>query len=162
MHVRLAHPGDEPVLRRLRLDAMTGAPAAYGSTYEHEAARTPEDWRAWVEHGNTFLLHDGDTAVGLVAMRTEPSSPGVAHLLAMWVDPVARGAGGADLLVQAVIDAATAADATTIELCVMDGNEPARRLYERHGFEPTGDTCARERDGGVEVTMQRRRPDGPD
>jgi len=45
MPIRCAIPGDELVLRRVRLEALADAPSAFGSTYEPELARTEEDWR---------------------------------------------------------------------------------------------------------------------
>jgi hypothetical protein len=34
--VRRAVPGDEPILRKLRLQALADSPAAFGSTYDRE------------------------------------------------------------------------------------------------------------------------------
>jgi hypothetical protein len=36
------------------------------------------------------------------------------------------------------------------------GNDAARRLYERQSFQPTGREIVSERDGIVEVEMERR------
>jgi hypothetical protein len=36
MIVRRAMAGDEPILRALRLEAMSDAPQAFGSTYDRE------------------------------------------------------------------------------------------------------------------------------
>jgi hypothetical protein len=65
--VRRAVPGDEPVLRALRLEALGEAPEAFSSSYEHELARTQEDWRRWLSSGVTLLLEDAGLARGLVA-----------------------------------------------------------------------------------------------
>ncbi len=43
--LRRAVIGDEPVLRALRLPALTDSPTAFSSTYERELARTTEGWR---------------------------------------------------------------------------------------------------------------------
>jgi hypothetical protein len=40
MHVRRAMPGDEPILRALRLQALSDTPDAFGSTYERELGHT--------------------------------------------------------------------------------------------------------------------------
>jgi len=40
--VRRARSGDEAVLRALRIEALTDAPAAFDSTLERELRRTPE------------------------------------------------------------------------------------------------------------------------
>ena len=57
----------------------------------------------------------------------------------MWVAPSARSGGIGRRLVTAVVDWARTIDADRVELWVTDGNEPARRLYARHGFVVTGD-----------------------
>ena len=49
--VRRAVMGDEGVLRALRIEALTEAPEAFGSTLERELARTTEDWRRWMALG---------------------------------------------------------------------------------------------------------------
>src|SRR3954451_6964744 len=54
--VRRAAAGDEPILRGLRLQALTDEPMAFGSTYERERARTVADWQRWLSPGATFLL----------------------------------------------------------------------------------------------------------
>ena len=67
MRVRRAGLGDEPTLRALRLEALTEAPEAFGSTYDRELARTTADWRRWLAPGVTLLLEVSDEARGLVA-----------------------------------------------------------------------------------------------
>jgi hypothetical protein len=55
---RRAALGDEPVLRELRLQALSEAPDAFGSTYERELARTTSDWQRWLSPGVTFILEN--------------------------------------------------------------------------------------------------------
>ena len=54
--VRRAVIGDEPVLRSLRLQALTDSPRSFSSTYERELARTTQDWQRWMAPGVTFIL----------------------------------------------------------------------------------------------------------
>ena len=100
--VRRALIGDEPVLRALRLQALTDSPGAFGSTYERELARTAEDWRRWLAPGVTFILEAGGEPRGLVAGSRDPNDFSVVHLMAMWVHPDLRGTGAADALVSSV------------------------------------------------------------
>lgn len=155
MKVRRAYVGDEPVLRELRLQAMTDAPDAFGSTYERELARTTADWRRWLFPGATFIVEISDTARGIVAGQRDTDDPDVVHLMAMWVHPTLRGTGAALALVAAVLEWARAENARIIRLDVMRANDRARRLYARAGFRVTGHESLRARDGQVEVQMER-------
>jgi ribosomal protein S18 acetylase RimI-like enzyme len=58
----------------------------------------------------------------------------------MWVAGHARGSGVADALVDQVLDDARHRGLDRVTLEVAEGNLPARRLYERRGFRPTGHT----------------------
>src|SRR5262245_31238957 len=77
--VRRAISGDEPVLRALRLEALSIDPGAFGSTYERELARTTADWRRWLSPGATFLLDTSDGAKGLVSGKIDETDPTVVH-----------------------------------------------------------------------------------
>ena len=153
--VRRAAVGDEPILRGLRLQALTDEPMAFGSTYERERARTVADWQRWLSPGATFLLERAGIAVGLVASSCAEDDPSVADLMALWVAPWARGCGGGDALVAAVWAWAQEQDGNAVRLLVMAENERAKRLYERNGFRPTGQH-PRERDGRVEIQIEYR------
>jgi ribosomal protein S18 acetylase RimI-like enzyme len=75
--------------------------------------------------------------------------------MAMWVHPAIRGSGGADELVAAVVAWAQSEGAKLVRLKVIDGNGRARHFYERMGFRSTGQETIRERDGLIEVEMER-------
>src|SRR5260370_9018617 len=88
--VRRAVIGDEPVLRALRLQALTDSPGAFSSTYERELARTTEDWRRWLAPGATFILEPGCEPRGLLAgSRGAQAFPPV-HLMALSSHPAPR------------------------------------------------------------------------
>jgi ribosomal protein S18 acetylase RimI-like enzyme len=153
--VRRAVLGDELILRDLRLLALSEAPDAFGSTYELELARTTSDWQSWLSRGATFILDKPEGARGLVAALPDGTDAAVVHLMAMWVHPAIRGSGAADELVAAVLSWAKSAGARSVRLNVMQHNQRARRVYERSGFRATGHEAIRERDGVIEVQMER-------
>jgi ribosomal protein S18 acetylase RimI-like enzyme len=155
-HVRRARIGDEAVLRDLRLRAMLDAPDAFGSTYERELARTPSDWQKWLSPGVTFILDVGDGPKGIVAGVRDADVANVVHLMAMWVDPVLRGSGGADALAASVVSWARAEGARTVRLEVMESNRRARRFYERIGFQSHSREALPDRDGLSKVRMERQ------
>lgn len=64
--------------------------------------------------------------------------PDEAGVFAVWVAPQARGRGVGDALLRAVVSHAAAIGIRRLVLDVGDHNEPAMRLYQRLGFEPTG------------------------
>jgi len=79
----------------------------------------------------------------------------VVHLMAMWVHQVLRGSEAASALVQSVLSWAEERGASRVRLDVIEGNHRARRLYEKHGFRPTGNVTVRPRDGARELQMER-------
>jgi GNAT superfamily N-acetyltransferase len=153
--LRRAELGDEAILRELRLQALSDSPEAFGSTLEKELARTTADWQRWMSPGVTLILYESAGARGMVAGLHDESDPAVVHLMAMWVHPNIRGSGGADELVAAVVAWAASVSAKLVRLKVIQGNERARHFYERMGFRPTGIEEVRERDGLIEVQMER-------
>jgi GNAT superfamily N-acetyltransferase len=156
LKLRRAELGDEAILRELRLEALREAPEAFGSTYEWEVARTPLDWQRWMSPGVTFILYAAEEARGMVAGLRDETDPAVVHLMAMWVHPNIRGSGGADELVSTVVGWAKSEGATFVRLKVIQGNDRARHFYARMGFCPTGVEGVRERDGLIEIQMERR------
>lgn len=64
----------------------------------------------------------------------------------LYVEPAARSTGVGQALLEAAIDVARSQDLPLdrILLDVDPGNDPARALYEDHGFEPWGELLARE------------------
>jgi ribosomal protein S18 acetylase RimI-like enzyme len=154
--VRRLNLGEEDTLRTIRLEALSDDPDAFGSTYEREVDRTAEDWLRWFTGGAVFVAQDAKAApVGIAAAYRDVGGAPVIYLVSMWVSPSHRGTGIADELVRAVLAWAESAGAESVRLNVVGGNIRASKLYERHGFYPTGNTVMRERDGAVEVEMQR-------
>jgi GNAT superfamily N-acetyltransferase len=152
--LRRAVVGDESILRDLRLQALSEAPDAFGSTYEKELARTTSDWQRWLSPGVTFILDEPAGARGIVAGVHDATDAAVVHLMAMWVHPAMRGSGAADELVAAVLAWADSEGAKLVRLNVIQSNVRARRFYARIGFRATGHEAVRERDGQIEVQME--------
>lgn len=154
--IRQAEPGDEPLLLKIRLEALSEAPEAFGSTLDRERARPLVDWQKWLSPSATFLLQTSTGPEGIAAAVPDSTDPTVVHLMAMWVHPARRGSGAASALVQSVLAWAERRGASSVRLDVIEGNDRARRLYERHGFQATGQIAVRPRDGAREVQMERR------
>jgi GNAT superfamily N-acetyltransferase len=137
--VREVGPDDWAILRDIRLAALQDAPQAFGSTYQREARFTEAQWRGRInDRAVTFFAHlDEDPApAGIAGVWVDD---GAAELVSMWVRPAARGRGVGAALVTAAADWAKARDHDTLLLWVTELNAPARWLYERCGFTPSGD-----------------------
>jgi len=133
-------------LRDVRLRALAEAPYAFGSSLERERHRTEEGWRELAGRGrhgagaSFAAVDDTGRFAGLAAgfEDDEEGPPGSVHLVAMWVDPAVRRQGLGAALTAAVVGWARGRGAPEVHLWVADGNDPARALYLREGFTPTG------------------------
>jgi ribosomal protein S18 acetylase RimI-like enzyme len=152
---RMTEPDWERV-RRTRLRALRDSPDAFGRTLAEEERQTPDDWRArlrspvvatWIatlpgasDGSAPPRAEEGPRTddVGIVVAAPWNGSAADLGLFAMWVAPAARGCGVGDALVRTVQAEARARGARRVLLDVADGNVPAIRLYERHGFQATG------------------------
>jgi ribosomal protein S18 acetylase RimI-like enzyme len=146
-------PDDWHDLRDVRLRALADAPSAFGSTLAREVAFPDDVWRDRAVQGRTLLARevpdDGAAAardrspgrvVGVAAVLPSPDDPTTAELVSVWVDPDARGTGVAAALLRSADALAVELGARTLALWVTATNIRARRLYERAGFAPTGET----------------------
>jgi RimJ/RimL family protein N-acetyltransferase len=150
IQVRRLAPPDWRLWREVRLAALADAPYAYGSTLDRERAFDEPTWRERLSAAGsmTAVALDGTEPVGAIATFTPPGTA-VPMLVAAWVRPTHRGRRAGDALVTDVLAWAEETGQDRVELRVADGNEPARRLFVRHGFVPTGDREPLESDPGV-------------
>lgn len=136
--------------RDVRLAALLDSPRAFASTYAGSAARSDAAWVALLESLDVWLAFDHDRPVGLVALGRDAELPeDEVYLIQMWVAAPARGTGAGNLLVETALAAAAEAGYARVLLDVAEENAPARRLYERHGFELTGSTWDNPLYGGI-------------
>ena len=137
--VRVLRGDDWAVLREIRLRALRDSPSAFGSTYTREAGFDETHWRTRLETDSSVsVLAELDGApVGMAGGF--PDLPGLLHVVAMWVDPAARGRGIGPALLRAVEHWAHERG-LGLHLDVNTANATARRSYERYGFRATGET----------------------
>lgn len=100
-----------------------------------------EDWRQRVapsdERVTVVEEDEKGTLVGMAVGIFDPAAR-VAYLVGMFVERGKRGAGVGQELVKAVESWAREVDATRVELEVNPDLVPAMQLYERCGYERTG------------------------
>ena len=135
-------PDDWATWRHLRLAALGEAPYAFGSQLADWAGEgdVEERWRGRLgipgSH-NVVAMLDGH-GVGM-ASGVPTADVGVVELISMWVAPGARGRGVGDVLVRDVERWAQTIGARVLRLSVAEDNAQAAALYERHGFQHTGE-----------------------
>ncbi|MCD2192203.1 GNAT family N-acetyltransferase [Actinomycetospora endophytica] len=130
---------DTEEARDVRLRALADAPEAFAASREQEEAFDDAEWKRRVTTNAWFLARADGHAVGLACGIPEPQDDDGRHLVGMWVEPDFRGRGLSDLLVAAVMAWARREGAQTLALWVVDGNHRALGLYDRLGFESTGE-----------------------
>ena len=130
---------DWSVMRQVRLAALRDTPDAFWATHDDEVDRPESWWREFAELGACFIAFSRAEPVGIAAVVPAPDlGDSARRLISMWVAPDARGRGVGRELVDAAIVSARADGAHELQLEVTEGNEGARRLYERCGFRATG------------------------
>ncbi len=135
---------------------MKEAPRAFGSTWEHEKDRTEDDWRKAVVSRTRFMAESDGQAVGMASVG-EAGVGRAGSVTSFWVHPRARGKGVGDALLLATIESARATGYDELFLWVVENNDHAQRLYERHGFQRTGATqLVRPGDDRLEYEMSRQ------
>lgn len=156
--VRRVEADEWEVVREIRLRGLRDAPDFFWSTYEDEVDQTPEWWREFVDAGAWFVAWDSGRPVGVVAaIRDGSLGATTRQLISMWVAPEARERRVAERLVNEVKEWAAQEGADRLLLDVTQGNDRARRLYERCAFRVTGRTTAHPRDSGLrELEMELR------
>jgi ribosomal protein S18 acetylase RimI-like enzyme len=151
LSVRRALVEDAPAWRDIRLRALADAPTAFGSTLAREQCLPETHFTDWLAGGLSVLGFEDDEPVGMGSCYED--LPGWLHIVAIWVEPVARGRGLNGLILEELIKIAESTG-HRVHLEVAAGNDVARRSYERFGFVGTGETTPlRERSSHVVERM---------
>ncbi len=135
--IRRLAAADWAAFREVRLAALRDAPEAFGSTADDAERLDQQEWRRRLEQQAVFLAEVSGQRAGLAAGIGGDQS-GEAELISMWVASAWRGHGIGDRLVDAVLAWAVSEGFAAVRLWVAQGNARAQRLYNRHGFAPTG------------------------
>jgi ribosomal protein S18 acetylase RimI-like enzyme len=124
--------------KRLRLEALTREPQAFGSSYTDAAQKPDIYWRDRLEAGGSRLLFavKGDVPVGMVAAYPKQEGPAEqAEIVSMYVTPEERRQGIARMLLESILaDLINDASLKTVSLAVNTQQRAAIALYELLGF----------------------------
>ncbi len=137
--IRPLTPEDAAAYRPLRLESLRLHPEAFGASFEQEAAQDEAFFADRLAAGTVFGGFSGGELAGTAGFRREPGAK-QGHKALLWgvyVQPIARRTGLSRRLVEAVL-AYARERVELIQLKVVATNVPARRLYERLGFQVYG------------------------
>jgi GNAT superfamily N-acetyltransferase len=132
-------PKDWKLWSELRLAALAEAPYAFGSQLADWVDAPEQRWRDRLGLPNAYqvIVRLDGTPTGMAGGFHLDGDPQVAELVSLWIAPEARGKGLGDALMTAVEDWARRAGARVLKLSVVEGNDPAHKLYLRSGFTDT-------------------------
>jgi ribosomal protein S18 acetylase RimI-like enzyme len=136
-----ALPEDEwSRLKKIRLAALKDDPSAFLSSHEREAAYEDEKWLDEFSRGNWYVMLAGTKDVGLLGVTRESAmSSQECYLEYLWVDRVFRGGGVGSMLLRTVLERLENSGVHTVWLYILTGNQEAKRLYQRFGFQSTNE-----------------------
>lgn len=140
MIVRQLTAADLAAYRALHRFGIAESPQGFVDVAETDAARPDEVVEAMLARREGWGVFDGERLLGKLTLDALPY-PSLARTFwihAVYVHPEARGAGASTKLLQAAIDHARGKGARRVALWVNGVNSPARKLYERLGFQETG------------------------
>lgn len=136
--VQAIGPDDWKTWRELRLAALEEAQFAFGSQLADWIDAPEERWRERLSVTGAYqVIASIDGTPAGMAGGFPGEEPATAELVSMWVAPAGRGKGVGNALMTAIEDWARSIGATTLELSVVPGNDPAHNLYLRHGYVDT-------------------------
>ena len=125
-------------LRHIRLTALLESPHTFLATYEQEDGYGEDRWRAEFARGDwTIGFLDGRPVSLIGTTRETHTPPGQCYIEYLWVAPECRRTGLASSMLTSVLDRLRAAGVQTAFLWVLNGNDPATRLYKQLGFVST-------------------------
>ncbi|QHH97472.1 GNAT family N-acetyltransferase [Acinetobacter dispersus] len=133
--VRLTTEEDWKILKTVRLESLLDSPDVFAANYATTEKYSESEWRDRASQKTKFqyvLAIKGDRAIGIIG-----GTQNAVHefnVIAMWVNPIFRGSGIADLLVSAIKNLAVSKCHSRIVLSVSPKNERAVYLYSRHDF----------------------------
>ncbi len=127
-------------MKALRLEALADAPEAFGERLDVAVAMGGEDFSAALGAGAVWGVFDGERAVGMAGLNRFAATNDAhkATITAVYITPVARGSGAADVLFAALIGHARSVGVEILQLGVGDFNQRAHAFYRRMGFVPFG------------------------
>jgi len=147
VRIRQAVEGDQEAIAAINRRAWSGGITTHELI---EQRHGPIDGCSWIEHivdavaahmrqpdATTFVAEQEGQIVGYAAaqMRKERPAPDIGVISYNAVDPDYQGQGIGTALIQRVLSYLQEQGARVLAVWTLEADEPARRIYERLGFE---------------------------
>jgi len=130
-------PADWSQLKRVRLRALQDSPHAFASAYQHEARWSEDEWRSTFDASLWLAAGTRHDLIGL-ARSTPAERAWQRNVESVWVQPDRRRRGVTRMMMQKLVEHEPHG-VTELYAWVLDGNDAARRVYQRLGFVLTGE-----------------------
>jgi ribosomal protein S18 acetylase RimI-like enzyme len=125
-------------LRDIRLAALKESPDAFMARYDVESQFDASTWRAEFDRGAWIIGRENRLPVSVIGCTRETHTPPrIRYLESLWVAPECRRRGLAFCMVMHAITRLREMNVRLARLWVLEGNDPAIRLYRRAGFVST-------------------------
>jgi ribosomal protein S18 acetylase RimI-like enzyme len=136
LRVEVLAEDEWPRLQSIRLTALREDPSAFLYSHKKEADYEEPEWRQEFSRGQWNIMVSDHEDIGLLGVtREEGMSEQECYLEYLWVASGFRRDGMASLLLRTVLARLWASGIRTVWLYILDGNEPAMRLYRKFGFQ---------------------------
>ena len=134
--VRQIRPDEWPLLKRVRLAALSDSPRAFSETIDEVRQHPDTTWQERAGGGISFcaIAIDGAEPVGMAVGILDSKDSTLAYLVAMWVAPTQRGTTTARLLVECVESWAVEVRSRIMLAGVKSYNSRALAFYRKCGF----------------------------
>ena len=135
--------------KAIRLRGLLEDPQAFGRSYEEEKVFPQEKWLERASNPYNFMaIEDGVPLGTMGAFLSDESGDRIANIVGVFVSKESRGKGVGSKLLSAVLDKIKEDPAIrTARLSVNKDQTPAVKLYEKYGFQITGEETHKMGDG---------------
>ncbi|MGM3172939.1 GNAT family N-acetyltransferase [Dickeya lacustris] len=134
MLIRKLTGADLAEFRRIRLEGLQLAPAAFGSRWEQEQAESDDYFLTRLKEQQVWGIFNPNSALsGIAAFYYQ--KPDEATVCSVYLQARLRGSGAAEQLMKALIHDAREY-VSRLSLMVKADNDSAIRLYQKLGFSP--------------------------
>lgn len=131
---------DASAFRQLRLEAFQAHPEAFGSSYDELVEKPIEHFEDWLTNMVAFggFMADELCAIGAYFRETGQKMRHRAYVISMYTAERARGQGAAGQIIEHLAAHAKLEGIVQLHLGVGATNTPAKKSYQKAGFETYG------------------------